>query len=373
MARHKRRSDPSHLTRRRADRRGPVRSPRRRARIGRHLGPAALIEGKARWLRAAPLSPCQGSSAMRRTRKPDGGLNGASRGARVGWPPRSYARRRPCLTAILGHAYAADAASARRWTGSWRACGRVGAGCWCCEAIRDQQDSLVGVPRGARERLSHRERRVPNPRWSFRSRGCISCARRCSTGSTPPGPAARRSGRLRAERRRRAGSLPRRAGGAQPARRGGRRAAAALRRRRRAVARSRLGAGAWRSSRAGCSPSRWRSCSPCASRRGQELAACRSCRRGLSEDDARALLDSAIRGRLDERVRDRIVAETRGNPLALLELPRGLTPAELAGGFGLLARRRCRPHRAGFMRQLRRCPRRRSGCCSCGGRAGRRC
>ena len=47
------------------------------------------------------------------------------------------------------------------------------------------------------------------------------------------------------------------------------------------------------------------------------------------------LLDSAIPGRLDERVRDRIVAETRGNPLALLELPRGLTPAELAGGFGL--------------------------------------
>jgi DNA-binding CsgD family transcriptional regulator len=39
---------------------------------------------------------------------------------------------------------------------------------------------------------------------------------------------------------------------------------------------------------------------------------------------------------LDERVRDRLLAETRGNPLALLELPRGLTPAELAGGFGLL-------------------------------------
>ncbi len=40
-------------------------------------------------------------------------------------------------------------------------------------------------------------------------------------------------------------------------------------------------------------------------------------------------------GRLDERVRDRIIAETHGNPLALLELPRGLTPAQLAGGFGL--------------------------------------
>jgi DNA-binding CsgD family transcriptional regulator/tetratricopeptide (TPR) repeat protein len=56
--------------------------------------------------------------------------------------------------------------------------------------------------------------------------------------------------------------------------------------------------------------------------------------RGLRDGDARALLDSAIHGRLDDRVRDRIVAETRGNPLALLELPRGLTAAELAGGFG---------------------------------------
>ena len=56
---------------------------------------------------------------------------------------------------------------------------------------------------------------------------------------------------------------------------------------------------------------------------------------GLGESDARALLDAALAGPLDARVRDRIVAETQGNPLALLELPRGLTPAELAGGFGL--------------------------------------
>src|SRR5689334_4335872 len=56
---------------------------------------------------------------------------------------------------------------------------------------------------------------------------------------------------------------------------------------------------------------------------------------GLRNGDARALLGSAIRVPLDERVRERLVAETRGNPLALLELPRGLTPAELAGGFGL--------------------------------------
>ena len=56
---------------------------------------------------------------------------------------------------------------------------------------------------------------------------------------------------------------------------------------------------------------------------------------GLDEKEARALLASVIPGRLDERVRDRIVAETRGNPLALLELPRGMTAAELAGGFAL--------------------------------------
>ena len=56
---------------------------------------------------------------------------------------------------------------------------------------------------------------------------------------------------------------------------------------------------------------------------------------GLPGDDARTLLKSAVRFVLDERVRDRIIAETRGNPLALLELPRGLTSTELAGGFGL--------------------------------------
>jgi DNA-binding CsgD family transcriptional regulator len=58
--------------------------------------------------------------------------------------------------------------------------------------------------------------------------------------------------------------------------------------------------------------------------------------RGLRNSDARALLGSAVRFILDERVRDRIVAETHGNPLALLELPRGLTATQLAGGFGLL-------------------------------------
>ena len=57
--------------------------------------------------------------------------------------------------------------------------------------------------------------------------------------------------------------------------------------------------------------------------------------RGLGTGDARALLSSGVRSLLDERVRDLLVAETRGNPLALLELPRGLTATQLAGG-GLL-------------------------------------
>ncbi len=57
--------------------------------------------------------------------------------------------------------------------------------------------------------------------------------------------------------------------------------------------------------------------------------------KGLPERDARALLDAALTGPVDARVREQIVAETRGNPLALLELPRSSTPAHLAGGFGL--------------------------------------
>ena len=58
---------------------------------------------------------------------------------------------------------------------------------------------------------------------------------------------------------------------------------------------------------------------------------------GLAEDDAAALLESVLTGLtgpLDAQVRDRIIADTHGNPLALLELPRGLTPAQLTGGFG---------------------------------------
>jgi DNA-binding CsgD family transcriptional regulator len=56
---------------------------------------------------------------------------------------------------------------------------------------------------------------------------------------------------------------------------------------------------------------------------------------GLSDTDARALLQAAVHAPLDPAIRDRIIAETRGNPLALLELSHGLTPTQVAGGFGL--------------------------------------
>lgn len=56
---------------------------------------------------------------------------------------------------------------------------------------------------------------------------------------------------------------------------------------------------------------------------------------GLAEDDAAALVDSIVAAPLDAQVRDQIVSETRGFPLAIIELLHELTPAELAGGYGL--------------------------------------
>jgi hypothetical protein len=56
---------------------------------------------------------------------------------------------------------------------------------------------------------------------------------------------------------------------------------------------------------------------------------------GLADADARELLATVVTGPVDDRVRDRILAETRGNPLALLELPRGLDPAQLSFGLGV--------------------------------------
>jgi DNA-binding CsgD family transcriptional regulator len=78
---------------------------------------------------------------------------------------------------------------------------------------------------------------------------------------------------------------------------------------------------------------------------------------GLDDRDARALLTAAIPGAIDERVRERILAEARGNPLALLELHAGLTPAELAGGYGLAnARPLTRRIEGSFTVQLRALP-----------------
>ena len=78
---------------------------------------------------------------------------------------------------------------------------------------------------------------------------------------------------------------------------------------------------------------------------------------GLSDEDARALLSSVVRFLLDEPVRDRIVAETNGNPLALLELPRGLTATQLASGFQLLgAPGLSGPIEESFLRRVRALP-----------------
>ncbi|MGW5665450.1 ATP-binding protein [Streptomyces sp. NPDC003758] len=79
--------------------------------------------------------------------------------------------------------------------------------------------------------------------------------------------------------------------------------------------------------------------------------------RGLNERESGRLLDSVVTGPLDQRVRDRIIAETRGNPLALLELPRGLTAVELAGGFaGPGARPLSSQIEAGFLRRIQSLP-----------------
>ncbi len=76
----------------------------------------------------------------------------------------------------------------------------------------------------------------------------------------------------------------------------------------------------------------------------------------LGHRDARTLLESVLPARLDEHVLDRIILETRGNPLALLELPRGMTPIQLAGGFGLPAVPLSTSIEESFTRRLARLP-----------------
>ena len=159
------------------------------------------------------------------------------------------------------------------------------------------------------------------------------CGAAARSARALPAPQRRRArDRVRAERRRR-----RRIGSSSASRcsslvsEAAERASAAVRRRRRAVAGSDLGADA-----------RVRRPPPAGGAGGDRVrraragrgapSTCPSSRCAASRNgDARALLSSAVRFQLDERVRDRIIAETRGNPLALLELPRGLT-ADGAGG-----------------------------------------
>ena len=133
------------------------------------------------------------------------------------------------------------------------------------------------------------------------------------------------------------GPLPARPGRAEPAGRGSSRAPAAVRRRRRPVARSGIRRRPSPSWRAGWS--RNPSCWFFAVREPADEQAIAGLPQlvlgGLSAADARELLASAIPGPLDHRVRDRVVEETRGNPLALLELPRGLRPARTGRRFGI--------------------------------------
>ena len=172
-------------------------------------------------------------------------------------------------------------------------------------------------------------------RWNSPSRRSSSCATHARRHRAAPAAATRRA-RHRVRNRRWAGPepVPRRIGCARLAVRSRPRAAAAVCRRRRPVARSCVGG---RSRVRGSPPrgreDRGRVRDARGGRRACTLAGASP--RALGHRDAHALLESVLPARLDEGVLERIIVETRGNPLALLELPRGLTPAQLAGGFGL--------------------------------------
>ena len=78
---------------------------------------------------------------------------------------------------------------------------------------------------------------------------------------------------------------------------------------------------------------------------------------GLSDDAARDLLESVMLGGIDPRVRDRIIAETRGVPLAILEVPRSITATELAGGFWISGKRSSTAAiEEGFVRRIKSLP-----------------
>ena len=168
------------------------------------------------------------------------------------------------------------------------------------------------------------------------------------------------AGRLRPGGRERPGSVPGRSGGAEPAGRGRRRAAAGVPGRRRPVARRRRPPRCWGSSADAC----WPSPSCCCSRSGRPADE----RLFPGLPDARRSTASPTRtrgrcspppspGHLDEQVRDRLVAETRGNPLALLELVR----RDERGRAGRRLRRAARGHRCPVISRTTTC----GGCGRC--------
>ena len=223
------------------------------------------------------------------------------------------------------------------WIGSWLVCGLVSARPWWCAVSRVwvRRRCWMTWP-GGRRGAGWCGWLACSRRWSWRTRGCISCAGRCwiwpGVCRIPQQQA------LRAVLGISAGPAPDRflvalavlgllseVAGEQPLI---------------CVVDDeqwldrRVGAGAGvRGAAAGCDPV---GLLFVAREPGAELAGLPELAvGGLAENYARALLDSALAGPMDARVRDQVVAEAGGNPLALLELPRGMTPGELAGGFGL--------------------------------------
>jgi DNA-binding CsgD family transcriptional regulator/tetratricopeptide (TPR) repeat protein len=81
--------------------------------------------------------------------------------------------------------------------------------------------------------------------------------------------------------------------------------------------------------------------------------------KGLDDDDARGLLAATVTRRLDERIRDRLIADTGGNPLAILELPAVMSAAELAGGFSAPSTTTVPTHvRDAYLRRINALPKR---------------
>ena len=257
-------------------------------------------------------------------------------------------------------------------------------GAGAARGCRGGEERVAGLSGAARVGVRDR----PGGRDRVGDGACVrgvAAAVRAVVGS--PGassrPAARCAGhRVRFARRGCAGSVPGRPGGPESAlgRRGT--ATADLHRGRRAVAGRGLSSGAGvRRAASRCGVGRAGLRRARAGRRADFEGLSELFVGGLDDGDAHELLATVLTGPLDERVRDRIVAETRGNPLALLELPRGWTPAELAVGSGCPTAARCRGGSSRASRSgWRRCRPRRVFCfssprrsrwgirCWCGGR-----